>query len=357
MSTATVDIIGMSTKITKTIKLGGTASDVTVAKVGHGIMMMTWRAGGPIPDEEAFESIKAGVDALPPGVKMFINSGEFYANDLGVGNLELLARFYEKYPDYADKTFISVKGGGNPGRMSIDASPENLRRSVTNIVKVLRGTKRLDLFESARVDSNVPIEDAMKTLKGLVEEGLFDHVGLSECSAETIKRANAVVPIAVVEIEVSAWSYEEETKKVLAITQELGITVAAYSPLGRGALTGSIKTIDDLPEADMRRNFTRFKHEEILKHNLVIVDSLKKLAEQKDATPAQVSIAWVGSLGPQVMPLPGSSNKKRTLENLAGGEVEITDEERNNLIKLITEHEVKGDRYHGADPKVLHLWG
>jgi len=192
--------------------LGGSASHVKVAKTAHGLMMMTLR-DPPVPDEEAFESIKAGIDALPPGVKMFMNSGEFYATGFGTGNLELVARFFDKYPEYADKTFLSVKGGMVMQKRAPDASPESLRRSVENINRALRGNKKLDLFECARVDRKVPVEDAMKTLKAFQEEGLFDHIGISECNADTLEKACSVAPIAAVEIEVSPWSYEDEAKK------------------------------------------------------------------------------------------------------------------------------------------------
>ncbi|EPT06152.1 hypothetical protein FOMPIDRAFT_1021199 [Fomitopsis schrenkii] len=339
--------------IRKTAKLGGTASDVTIAKVGHGLMMMTWRGSGVVPDEQCFEAIKAGVDALPPGVKILLNSGEFYANDLGTGNLELLARFFDKYPSYADKVFLSVKGGAKG--LAPDASPENLRRSIDNINSALRGTKKLDLFESARVDKNVPIEDAIKTLAALIKEGKFDHIGMSECSAATLRQAHAVHPITAVEIEVSPWSYEEETKKVIATAQELGIAVVAYSPLGRGFLTGQIKSINDLPENDIRRRLTRFG-EEFIKHNLALVQSLEAIAAKKGCTPGQLSIAWVGALGEHVVPLPGSSKKERTLENLAGGDVELTAADLAEINDVIAKHEVKGDRYFG-NPEAAHLWG
>ncbi|KAJ3483334.1 hypothetical protein NLI96_g6381 [Meripilus lineatus] len=342
----------------ETTRLGGTASDVVVAKVAHGLMMMTWRPK-PIPDEVAFESIKAGIDALPPNVKMFLNSGEFYDNNWSTGNLELLSRFFEKYPEYADRTFLSVKGGILPykgGHPGFSASPENLRRSVENSNKALRGTKKIDLFESARVDPKIPVEDAMRSLKALVEEGLIDHIGLSECSAETLRRACTVVPVAAVEIEISPFSWEEETKKVLAVSKELGVAVLAYSPLGRGFLTGSIKTLDDLEADDPRRRFTRFKPENF-QHNFVVVDRLKAIAEKKNISPSQLCIAWVGSLGDKVIPLPGSSHKTRTLENLYGGNVELTSGEKAELDKLIEEFEVKGDRYFGADPKTTFLWG
>ncbi|OBZ75834.1 Pyridoxal reductase [Grifola frondosa] len=340
-----------------TVNLGGTAKDITVGKVAHGLMMMTWRDPKyPLPDQEAFEAIKAGVDALPPGAKMFINSGEFYGPNLSTANLELLARFFEKYPEYAERTFLSVKGGIKPGTLSPDSSLENLRRSVDLINATLRGTKKMDLFEPARVDTNISIEDAMKNLVQLIKEHKFDHIGLSECSADTLGRANAVYPIAAVEIEVSLWSYEQETKRVLATAQELGIAVAAYAPLGRGFLTGSIKSPDDITEGDIRKRFTRFKAENF-KHNMAIVDDIRVLAEKRNITPAQLSIAWIGGLGPQVIPMPGSSNKKRTLENSAAGDIELCQDDLVEVASILAKHEIKGDRYTGADPKVLHLWG
>ncbi|PCH38101.1 aldo/keto reductase [Wolfiporia cocos MD-104 SS10] len=342
--------------VQNTAKLGGSASGITVGRVAHGIMMMTLRdPTTPLSDEEAFEAIKAGVDALPPGTKAFLNSGEFYGPNLSTANLELLARFYEKYPDYADKTFISVKGGNKPGTFHVDSSPENIRRSVDTINNALRGTKKLDLFQSARVDPNIPIEDTIKVLAELVKEGKFNHIGISECKAETLRRAHAVHPIAVAEIEVSLWSYEEETKKVIAMAQELGIAIAAYSPLGRGLLTGSIRSSNDLPAHDIRRMFTRFQEENI-KHNLTILEAVEAVAVKKQVTPAQLAIAWVASLGPHVIPLPGSSTKKRTLENLSAGEIVLTDTEKAEIGKILTDYEVKGDRYFGDDA-MAYVWG
>lgn len=334
--------------------LGGTASHVKVGKVAHGLMMMTWTPN-PVPDEICFEAIKAGVDAMPPGVKMLLNSGEFYAQDFGTANLELLARFYEKYPEYADRTFLSVKGGIKPGA-GPDASPENLRRSVENINAALRGTKRLDLFECARVDPKYSVEHTIGILSGFVKEGLFDHIGMSECSAESLRRGNAVHPIAAVEIEVSPWSMEPETKNVLKTADELGIAVVAYSPLGRGFLTGQITKYEDIPEGDMRRHFTRFRNPDYFKHNLVLVEKLKEIANKKGVTPARLSIAFVASLGERVIPLPGSSNAKRTIENTYSADTKLTQEEQDAIWEIINSYEVKGDRYHG-DPKAMFLWG
>jgi pyridoxine 4-dehydrogenase len=338
-----------------TVKLGGTDSQVVVAKVAHGLMMLTWKPT-KVPDEDAFAAIKAGVDALPPGVKMLINSGEFYGQGLTVANLELVARFFEKYPEYADRTFLSVKGGLIPGELGVDGSRENLRRSVDNILKALRETKKLDLFQSARRDPNYEIEHYAEVFNEMVKEGKFDYIGLSEVGAETVRRAQKVTRVAVVEIEVSLQAYEQETKDVIATCKELGIAVAAYSPLGRGLLTGQIKGRQDFEEGDFRRVLDRFQDDNI-GHNLQLVEGLTKIANRKGITVAQLSIAWVGALGSHIIPLPGSSNVKRTLENLSAGDVELSTEDLGEIAQLLEEYPRKGARYVGgeADEK-LHLW-
>ncbi|KAG2147084.1 NADP-dependent oxidoreductase domain-containing protein, partial [Suillus cothurnatus] len=328
--------------IRATTSLGGTASNITVGKVAVCIWTPT-----PVPDEQCFEAIKAGVDALPPGTKMFLNAGEFYGHNLATTNLEMIARFFEKYPDYVDKTFLSVKGGVKIGTVPVpDSSPANLRRSVELINEKLRGTKRLDLFESARVDPNVPLEESIKALVELKNEGKLDHIGMSECSADSLRRGHAVHPITAVEIEVSPWEYGEEARKVIATAEELGIAVIAYSPLGRGFLTGQIKR-PEIFRGDFRRSLPRFQ-EDNFKHNFAIVDA-------KNVTSAQLSIAWVASLGKHVIPLPGSSHVKRTRENCAGGDIELSTEDIVEINSVISAAEVRGGRYSQGHEK--YLWG
>jgi len=327
-----------------------------LAKVGHGLMMMTWKPT-PVPDEQCFEAIKASLDSVPPGAKMLLNSGEFYGEIKDMtANLDLVARFFERYPTYAEKAFLSVKGGAKADSYATDGSPENLRRSVDNINSKLRGMKKLDLFECARVDPGYPIEDQMKTLVTLQKEGKFDHIGLSECSAATVTRANTVAPVALVEIEVSPLSYEKETKAVIATCGELGIAVVAYSPMGKGFLTGQIKQAEDFEGGDHRRNFSRFKKESI-EHNLILVNALKSIADKKGISTGQLCIAWVSSRGPHIMPLPGSSNKKRTIENLEGAEVVLTPEELEEIDTVLEAHTVAGGRYIDGLESRLNLWG
>ncbi|KAG6333124.1 hypothetical protein ID866_5964 [Astraeus odoratus] len=337
-----------------TARLGGTASDIIVGKVAHGLMSMT-TGKEVVPDEQCFEAIKAGVDRLPPGVKMFLNGGEFYGHNLSTTNLELIARSLPLPAAviYIYSDTITVQGGLKRGILQPDGSPASLRRSVETINEKLRGTKRLDLFQSARVDPDVPIEESIAVLAELKKEGKLDHIGISECSAATLRCGNAVHPISVVEIEISLFSYEEETKRVIETAKELGIAVAGYSPLGRGFLTGQIKRPEDIAAGDFRRHLPRFQ-EDAMRHNFAIVDALSELAKKKDVSLAQLSIAWVGALGPHVIPLPGSSYAKRTLENCEGGDVKLTEEEIEETNKVIKSVGVVGGRY---SPAMKYLWG
>ncbi|KAJ7836388.1 aldo/keto reductase [Mycena olivaceomarginata] len=361
--------------VQRTTKLGGTASDTTVGGVAHGLMMMTWTPT-PAPDAQCFAAIKAGVDALPAGAKMFLNSAKFYAMDMGTANLEMLARFYARYPEYADRTFLSVKGAVRD--RAPDNSPASLRASVSVIQRALGPHKTLDLFQPARIDRAVPIEETMHTLAALVAEGQFAHVGLSECSAATLRRAHAVYPVTAVEIEVSPFSYEAEQRRVIAAAAELGVSVVAYSPLGRGFLSWedqewcgyagcaachfilfsssrcllNPQTVD----GDIRSRYTRFKDEN-LKANLPVVEALEAMAKRKGITVAQLCIAWVAAQGAHVIPLPGSSKATRTLENLEGGDVVLDAGEVEELSGIVAKHGVKGDRGMGLTEEEQHYWG
>ncbi|KZW00681.1 Aldo/keto reductase [Exidia glandulosa HHB12029] len=336
----------------KTTHLGGTASDIVTPTIGHGLMNMTWKPT-PVPDEQCFESMKATIDALPPGAKAFFNSAEFYGMPPNLtANLDLVARYFDKYPEHRDKVFISVKGA--IGAAAPDNSEESIRRSVDKINAKLRG-KRLDLFEPVRIDKKVSVEDMMKTLVQLVKEGKFDHIGLSEISADTLRRAHKIYPISVVEIEVSPCTYYDNNKQVIALAKELGVAIAAYSPLGHGFLTAAIKKPTDLEEGDLRRSFSRFQ-EEAFKANWAIVEKLSKIAEKKGITPAQLSLAWVVSRGDHVIPIPGSSHVERTLENAAAGDVELTPEEIKEIDDIIASTEIQGGRYRG-NPEREHLDG
>ncbi|KAH9929049.1 aldo/keto reductase [Epithele typhae] len=341
----------------KTATLGFGETTVTIGRIGHGLMNMSTRDPSDVlPDETAFAAIKMGIDALPEGAQMHLNTGEFYGNGFSIANLELVARFFAKYPEYAPRSFLSVKGGMLPNSVKADGSPENLRRSVTTIAATLApGGKKMDLFQMARVPTNVPFDEAFGTVVALKAEGYFTHIGMSECSAATLRKAHAIHPVSVVEIEVSAWSYEEETKKVIAAAQELGIVIAAYSPLGRGLLSGTIKSVDDIPAGDYRRKLTRFQ-EEAFAHNAEIAEAFGAVAVRKGVTASQLALAWVLNLGPHMVPIPGTSSASRHLENIAAADVELTGEDLAEISKVL-EKGVKGSRImDGVPAEKLRLW-
>jgi len=167
-----------------------------------------------------------------------------------------------------------------------------------------------------------------------------------------------VHPVTAAEIEISPFEYDENQKNVIATAEELGISVLAYSPLGRGFLSGKIKSASDLPEDDIRIRFrlSRFKDEN-MEYNLVIVNELEALAKTKNITVAQLCIAWVAALSPSVIPLPGSSKSTRTLENLEAGDIVLDAEELKKMNEIIAKHGVRGDRSNGLPPEQMHLWG
>ncbi|KAG8748687.1 hypothetical protein FRC10_000078 [Ceratobasidium sp. 414] len=322
----------------QTANLAGTP----IFKIGHGLMLMTLLPNSP-SEEQCFEAIKAGIDAAPPGVKVFLNSGEFYGPpDNRTANLVLLNKFFTKYPEYAERTILFVKGGVNIGAtgIQVDASEAGIERNVKAITQLLGPHKKVDMFECARIDPKVPVEETMAALN---KQGL-DPFAI---------QGNFVAKIAAVEIEVSPWSYEEETQKVIAKAAEIGAVVAAYSPLGNGFLTGRMK-LENLHEGDHRRTFPRFT-EEALKKNENIVKALTEIANKKGITPAQLSLAWVSSLGPHVVPIPGSSRAERTLENMAAASVALDEQEVADIKRVLELNPVSGTRYPEHGMKLT--WG
>jgi pyridoxine 4-dehydrogenase len=230
---------------------------------------------------------------------------------------------------------------------SPDGSPEGVRRSVENCVKILDGKKKIDLFQCARVDTEVPIETTIGTLAELVKEGKIGGISLSEASAETIRRAAKVHKVSAVEVEVSLWQDHILTNGVADACFENGIPVVAYSPIGRGFLTGQIQSLDDLPEGDFRRQFPRFRPENFDK-NLQLVHEIQEIAHRKGVTPAQLAIAWVRQLSdrkvlPVFIPIPGASREDRVKQNCEI--VELNQEELTEISKVLASFEVLGDRY------------
>lgn len=241
-----------------------------------------------------------------------------------------------------DKYIIATKFGIKieEGKMSLDSSSKTVRASCEDSLKRL-GVETIDLYYQHRPDGVTPIEDTMAELKALHAEGKIKYVGLSETSAENIRRAHAVFPVSALQYEWSIWSREIE-KEVFPVAKELGIGIVAYSPLGRGFLSGAISKVEDLDPTDWRRTNPRFQ-EEAMSANAKIAEAVKNVAEKKGCTPAQVALAWVLSRGDNVVVIPGTTSAKRLEENVGALNVKLSDEDLKSLDGFDTI--VSGSRY------------
>ena len=314
-----------------------------VGSTGFGLMGLTWRQQPP-SQPQAFEAMKAALDS---GAN-FWNGGELYGTPER-NSLHLLREYFEKQPSDAKKVVLSIKGGLVKGGMKPDGSPQNVCRSIDECLTQLAGTKKLDLFECARVDPQTPIEVTVRTMDEYVKSGKLGGISLSECSADTIRRAAKVAKISAVEVEYSLWATEIQDNGVLQACGELGIPIVAYSPLGRGFLTGQVKSRSDLPEDDMRRHLPRFSEENFPK-NLELIHQLEHLAKRKGCTPGQVGIAWVKAQSerngnPVIVPIPGATTAERVKENLT--DVELSESDLKEIDSIMASVEIHGERYHG----------
>jgi len=229
-----------------------------------------------------------------------------------------------------------------PSGRATDGTPENVRRACEGSLKRL-GVDHIDLFYQHRVDPNVPIEETVGAMAELVRAGKVGYLGLSEASAETIRRAHATHPITAVQSEYSLWTRDPEDE-VLATLRELGIGLVAYAPLGRGFLTGQIRSLEDLPEDDWRRSHPRFQ-EDALQANLQLADRVTELANKRGVAPAQLALAWVLAKGDDIIPIPGTKSPQRLEENAAAADVTLSAEEVEQLDNAISRDAVRGSRY------------
>jgi len=320
-----------------------------IGPIGYGLMGLTWRPT-PTPEEQAFKAMKASLTA---GCN-FWNAGEFYGTE-SYNSLHLLNKYFTKYPEDADKVVLSIKGVLKD--MHPDGSPENVKRSVENCLKILDGKKSIDIFEPARVDKNVPFEITLKALEEYVKAGKIGGISLSEVGAATIQKAVKVTKIVAIEVELSLWSLDILNNGVAKAAAEHNIPIVAYSPVGRGMLTGEITKLEDIPEGDFRRMMPRFNKENF-DHNLELVSELHKIANQKGCTPAQLAINWVKQLSKkdgnsEIIPIPGATKEDRVLENAK--DITLSDDELVKIDSILKRFEVKGDRYGG--PMKAHMEG
>lgn len=249
--------------------------------------------------------------------------------------------------------FLATKYGitrNAQGQLVIDNQPRSLREAVESSLGRL-GTDRIDLFYLHRIDRGTPIEESVGTLADLVKAGKIRHIGLSECSVQTLRRAHAVHPVAAVQSEYSLWSREPE-QGILAACRELGVGLVAYSPLGRGFLAANFRSLKDLPADDNRRNQPRFQDANA-GHNARLVAALAAIAARKGCSLPQLAIAWVLAQGTDVMPIPGMKTRAHLNDNLGALNVVLSSAEEQELRRLADQAQVQGDRHPAMMMKTL----
>jgi aryl-alcohol dehydrogenase-like predicted oxidoreductase len=254
-----------------------------------------------------------------------------------------------------DEVQIATKFGfrlnpDSPWARSVDGSPENVRSAVEGSLERL-GTDHIDLYYQHRIDPEVPIEETVGAMAELVQAGKVRYIGLSEAAPETIRRAHATHPLTAIQMEYSLWTRDAEAE-VLPMLRELGIGLVAYSPLGRGFLTGSIRSMDDLPEDDWRRNNPRFQ-EEALQENIALADRVAELADELEITPAQLALAWVQAKGQDIVAIPGTKSPRRLEENVDAVEVQLSAGDVEALDAALPSGGVAGTRYSANDMELL----
>jgi aryl-alcohol dehydrogenase-like predicted oxidoreductase len=246
--------------------------------------------------------------------------------------------------------FANVRGE-NGEFLGVRGDPEYVREACDASLKRL-GVDHIDLYYQHRVDPGTPIEETVGAMAELVRQGKVRHLGLSEAAPETIRRAHATHPITALQTEYSLWTREPEENGVLATVRELGIGFVAYSPLGRGFLTGRIRSLEDLPEGDSRRSrFPRFQ-EENFQRNLDLVERVRQIAEEKGITPGQLALAWVLAQGEDIVPIPGTKRRSYLEENAAAADVRLTQEDLERIDEVAPVGAGAGDRY--ADMSTVH---
>jgi len=306
-----------------------------VARLGLGTMgMSAFYTGSGSNDKESVRTIHRAIEL---GITL-IDTAEVYGPYV---NEELVGRAIAGRRDevvVATKFGLISHGRGDEER-HLDSSPANIRTAVEGSLRRL-DTDHIDLCYQHRVDPETPIEETIGAVSDLVREGKVGHIGLSEAGPDTIRRAHAVHPIAALQSEYSLWTRDPEAR-ILPLIRELGIGLVPYSPLGRGFLTGQIRSLDQLDDDDFRKANPRFTPDN-LAQNLRIVDEVQAIAAEAEATPAQVALAWLFAQGEDIAPIPGTKRVERVEENAAATSLALTDEQ---LTRLTAIQPPVGDRY------------
>jgi aryl-alcohol dehydrogenase-like predicted oxidoreductase len=315
-------------------KLGN--SNLEVSAIGLGCMGMSFGYGPAADKNEMIALIRKAVDR---GITFFDTAQVYgpFTNEELVG--EALAPF-------RDQVVIATKFGmkidTTGGQQVVDSQPEHIKQSAEDSLNRLK-VDAIDLFYQHRVDPQVPIEDVAGAVKDLIQEGKVKHFGLSEAGVQTIRRAHAVQPVTAVQSEYSLW-WRRPEEDLLPTLEELGIGLVPFSPLGKGFLTGNIDVNTTFDSSDFRNIVPRFT-QEARKANLALVDLLRKVAERKKATPAQIALAWLLAQKPWIVPIPGTRKQERLEENIGGAAVELTSEDLHEIDSSASKITVQGARY------------
>lgn len=313
-------------------------SNLEVSAIGLGCMGMSFSYGPPKDKQEMISLLRKAVEL---GVTFF-DTAEVYGPFI---NEELVG---EALSPIRDQVVIATKFGfnlnpdGSRGWQGLNSSPKNIKAVADASLKRLK-TDFIDLFYQHRVDPDVPIEEVAGTVKDLIQEGKVKHFGLSEASVETIRRAHTVQPVTALQSEYSLW-WRSPEENVIPTLEELGIGFVPYSPLGRGFLTGKIDANTTFDKSDFRGNLPRFTPK-ALKANQAVVDLLARIAKQKNATPAQIALAWLLAQKPWIVPIPGTTKLHRLEENIGAAEIEFTSDELEEIDAAASKITLQGDRY------------
>ncbi len=318
-------------------KLG--KSNLEVSAIGLGCMGMSFSYGPPKDKTEMIALLRTAVER---GITFF-DTAEVYGP---FTNEELVGEALSPLRDQvviATKFGFDLSGSDNrPGAAGLNSRPEHIKQAVEGSLKRLK-TDVIDLYYQHRVDPDVPIEDVAGAVKDLIQAGKVKHFGLSEAGAQTIRRAHAVQPVTALQSEYSLW-FQDHEKEILPTIEELGIGLVAYSPLGKGFLTGKIDETTTLDSTDFRSTLPRFAPE-ARKANHALVDLIGAIASRKKATPGQIALAWVLAQKPWIVPIPGTTKLHRLDENIGALAVELTPADLAEIDSAASKITVQGDRY------------
>ena len=314
-------------------------SDLEVSAIGLGCMGMSFSYGPPKDKKEMTDLLHAAVDR---GITFF-DTAEVYGpftNEELLG--EALAPFLGRVV-IATKFGFDLSGSDNrPGAAGLNSRPEHIKQAVEGSLKRLR-VESIDLLYQHRVDPSVPIEDVAGAVKELIQAGKVKHFGLSEAGVKTIRRAHAVQPLTAVQSEYSLW-WRKPEQEVIPTLEELGIGFVPYSPLGKGFLTGKIDENAKFDSSDFRSTLPRFTPE-ALKTNQALIDLLGSIAKRKNATPAQIALAWLFAQRPWIVPIPGTTKLNRLEENIGAVSIQLTPEDLRDIDAAASKIKVEGARY------------